>query len=155
MGWENEESILQEGEDEEDCGRALKDFKQTITKHPWHPDFAQKGAAKSIDIFNHGNLLAVEPGAMCLLIMGVVADARDGRRNGELVRVWSWSCPCRLKEAGCKAKCRKERHAATENSPAIFVAKFSSGCSHKDHSVRVQADEMKARQLGNKALRER
>jgi hypothetical protein len=79
---------------------------------------------------------------LLLIALLLLADADTGRVTTEGYRVWSWSCPYR-KEAKCHAKCRKERHAATSSTPLFWVAQHSSGCSHVDHSQRVQADETK------------
>ena len=47
MDWEAEASMLHQGEDEEgqaECDAALAKYMLSMTKHPWQPDFAKKGA---------------------------------------------------------------------------------------------------------------
>ena len=70
----------------------------------------------------------------------VLVDAAEGRRNKDLSRVWSYGCPY-FKEGGCRAKCRKERHPATEEHGVIWIARQSSGVEHTGHSQRIIASE--------------
>ena len=70
MDWDADASLLFEGEDEEglaECDAALANHKLSITKHPWHPDFAQKGAMPAFFfIFASGLIDAALMHACCV-----------------------------------------------------------------------------------------